>query len=425
MKRKQGFTLVELLVVIAIIGVLVGLLLPAVQAAREAARRMSCSNNFKQIGLAMHNYHDAYKQFSMQAGGTKRGPGAVPAPPLNWWAADNLSNNWHLSAFVGALPFMEQQPLWEQISNPLSSASFGSGASPNLQSQGEEVIWPAMGPSPEGEAAIDYVPWTTDIQAFRCPSDPGVGLPSLGRTNYAVSLGDSARGSQRGFRSRSDADHCCTGNPTQPNGDGTPSFVREQANATMRGAFGPGKFMKIRDFLDGTSNTIFMGEIITGLGDRDIRGEATQNANDENARMLNPSWCRTNDQIDPLRPLFWRPTVAVGAANEGRGYRWSSSNPMFSAVHTILPPNSEVVGINNIGNWLIGSVSSQHPGGAHVLMTDGAVRFITDSIEAGNSLSPMVAGFVDGTLPAGSPSPYGLWGSLGTRANKEVIDGEF
>ena len=75
-KHNRGFTLVELLVVIAIIGVLVGLLLPAVQAAREAARRMSCSNNFKQIGLGIHNYHSAYKQLPKHGTGTNEEPHA-------------------------------------------------------------------------------------------------------------------------------------------------------------------------------------------------------------------------------------------------------------------------------------------------------------------------------------------------------------
>ncbi|MFG0287793.1 MAG: type II secretion system protein, partial [Rhodopirellula sp. JB044] len=94
-RARSGFTLVELLVVIAIIGVLVGLLLPAVQAAREAARRMSCSNNFKQIGLAVHNYHSAYNQLPIN----KTGTGILPG--TNWWDDSTIANNQQLSWLVG------------------------------------------------------------------------------------------------------------------------------------------------------------------------------------------------------------------------------------------------------------------------------------------------------------------------------------
>ena len=96
--KAKGFTLVELLVVIAIIGVLVGLLLPAVQAAREAARRMSCSNNFKQIGLAIHNYHSAYKQLPLHGGGTH------PTIQTNIWSSSNTGNNHRLSFLVAITP---------------------------------------------------------------------------------------------------------------------------------------------------------------------------------------------------------------------------------------------------------------------------------------------------------------------------------
>jgi len=105
---KPGFTLVELLVVIAIIGILVGLLLPAVQAAREAARRMQCSNNLKQIGLSLHNYHDAHKRFPPGVVQQQADPQFVPNagnvnPPIESWG-------W--GAFL--LPFMEQGNLYSQ-----------------------------------------------------------------------------------------------------------------------------------------------------------------------------------------------------------------------------------------------------------------------------------------------------------------------
>ena len=98
---RAGFTLVELLVVIAIIGILVALLLPAVQAAREAARRMQCTNNEKQLGLGLQNYHDIYKKLPPRIGG-------------------NYVLNYSPSGIMRLLPFIEQDPLYQQISGPLT-----------------------------------------------------------------------------------------------------------------------------------------------------------------------------------------------------------------------------------------------------------------------------------------------------------------
>ncbi|QDS94386.1 hypothetical protein FF011L_31650 [Roseimaritima multifibrata] len=150
---RAGFTLVELLVVIAIIGVLVGLLLPAVQAAREAARRMQCSNNLKQLGLASHNYHDTFLTFPAY----RQKAGSPSAADFQGYGP-----------LISFLPFIEQQALYDQIKTV--SRDFYLPISPT----------------------VDNLVATTPMAAFSCPSDmPFPSATVRGNCNYAVSAGSN------------------------------------------------------------------------------------------------------------------------------------------------------------------------------------------------------------------------------------------
>jgi len=393
---KAGFTLVELLVVIAIIGVMVGLLLPAVQAAREAARRMSCGNNFKQIGLGIHNYHAAYGQLP------KHGSGTYLVPPMTFPLSRVApgTNRSDLSVLVGMLPFVEQQALWEQISNPLDN----DGAGPM-------VAFAAFGPWPNRtlaeHAAAPYNPWMSNISTFRCPSDPGVGLPSHGRTNYAACLGDSGTLSHIGYIS----DQGAVQNAAWP----------AIAASTLRGAFKPRLKSSFRDILDGLSNTICMGEIMTDLGDNDKRTRAVDSPSPDLWLANQALTCRPF--IDPLRPLFWinaTTTPFTGDSEQRRGSKWAMARPFYTGFLTVLGPNTEACVQSTQEGEGNTSASSRHQGGVHVLMADGAVRFVTDSIDSGNSNSAQVRNAPAFVAP-GSISPFGLWGALGTRAAKETI----
>lgn len=411
----RGFTLVELLVVIAIIGVLVGLLLPAVQAAREAARRMSCSNNFKQIGLGIHNYHSAFKQLPTHGSGTGIG---LQSP--NWWQTGNDASHECLSAHVAMLPYIEQQALWEQISNPDQKTVTGAAA-PGNTGLTNPARWPAMGPNPRNFSRNPgYIPWSTEIPTLRCPSDPATGLPGLGRTNYAVCLGDAPGTWHNHFKAGG----------LLPNSTGNVLNF----NAVARGVFMVRKESKFRNILDGLANTIAMGEILTDSGDRDIRTAASWEQDGVNDVSDNPSYCQDAGQISPEKPTKWcaagetgctEPSPLYFNAHDGRGMSWANFRYSTTAMFTILPPNSEVC----VGVWIDGAgtmpAASHHQGGAHVLMADGAVIFMTDSVEAGDRRAGAVRQNAPGNPPGrmpGAASPYGLWGALGTKAMKETIE---
>ncbi|MDA7875029.1 DUF1559 domain-containing protein [bacterium] len=413
--RQSGFTLVELLVVIAIIGVLVGLLLPAVQAAREAARRMSCSNNFKQIGLAIQNYHSAFKQLPRYGGGTdglgsNKNVGTEPG-----WTRSGWHNSQALSARVALTPYFEQQALWEQISNPTDYDGDGS------------IDFPAMGPYPTiqafspayvtGASGDKYQPWLTEIPTLRCPSDPGTGAPAAGRTNYAECLGDTINQPYVG-----------------PLNWATPGFAISSwnskiTNAASRGAFVARTDSKFRDVLDGLSNTIFMGEIKTDLGDNDKSTRANGTLDIDNVGPNFVTACADAGHIDAERPQFWcdgescptpsGPGTFYGVSSLwSRGAQWAWGIPFNSAFSTTSPPNSELC----YDRWDEGGgslpASSRHLGGVHLLMGDGAIVFMTDSVEAGNQRAEPI----HLNNRPGSKSPFGLWGALGTRGGKEVIE---
>jgi prepilin-type N-terminal cleavage/methylation domain-containing protein/prepilin-type processing-associated H-X9-DG protein len=234
MHRKHAFTLVELLVVITIIGILIALLLPAVQAAREAARRMQCCNNLKQLGLAIHNYHDIWQRFPLGAA------------CFSVWDIDGSVEhvNKHGSMFVAILPFVEQQSLYD-------CCNFKTDTDRNS-------VFP-------GTTTHIYETWIT---AYLCPSDDQRkywdGNPMNNDTkgqkratsNYAGSMGWQAFGGGTFI-----------GDPSSPNGSDTHANYSYFGPGGTGGAHLSGVFSHtawgaaINEITDGTSNTIAIGEI--------------------------------------------------------------------------------------------------------------------------------------------------------------------
>ncbi len=371
-RLRYGFTLIELLVVIAASAILIGLLMPSLRMSREPARRMSCSNNFKQLGLSMHNYHAAYNQLPPAMGGTGRFRHADSQ------AQHGLDNAGRLSGLVAMLPFFEEQALWEQIAAPLQNA---------------DVSYPAFGPAP---TVPRYDPWAAQVRSLRCPSDPAEKLP-FGLTNYTFCIGDAAR----------DLYH----EKTSASGDSLPP----------RGVFAAAsqRVTRFRDVVDGLTNTVAMMEIANNM-DRLVSG---QYAVGQPASFL-AAPATGQELLDPDRPAFYQDSTALSAA--GRGGRWADGAAGVALVNTILPPNSisfAVGGEDAVDG--IYSGGSYHQGGIHALMADGAVKFIANSIEAGDATSAVRSAWYQSVEPTGDhtdrASPHGLWGALGSAAGQDQI----
>ncbi|MCL2006307.1 MAG: DUF1559 domain-containing protein [Planctomycetaceae bacterium] len=394
--RKRGFTLVELLVVIAIIGMLVALLLPAVQAAREAARRMQCTNHLKQITLSTHNYENTRSAL----------------PPRLWGRAQNGDQPlFHgggtaaqMHGMVLLLPYFEQGATYEQFisargplnanGNPTGDAIFVNGDE-NTGINTGGTLWQ---PLPTYTAGTFL---TTAIAPLGCPSDSeAISKPAT----------DQTRSSYR-----------------MSSGDMSVTYHDNQQRPT-RGPFPERRFSDTFSSLrDGTSNVIGFSEkgLSSQPGDRDVRlgvmtnidgvfdiGPADSSWANGAALVVNPALCfntRAGRQYDPALPH------EIGPPRQA----FYHGNPLFVGLSTILSPNSpSCLAFTNMGSSFraaMVSASSYHPGGVNVSMMDGSVRFVTDSVSAGNNSTEPAP-----LRTSSDPSPYGVWGALGSARGGET-----
>ncbi len=286
LRRSRGFTLIELLVVIAIIAILIALLLPAVQQAREAARRTQCRNHMKQLGLALHNYHDNFNTF---VPASVRRVGGLAAVGVDEWNTNMLS-------WMGRiLPYMDQAPVYNQLNWEIETGMSGTAATNN-------------------NLTIRSMPMT----AYRCPSDSTriSSVTAYQPTNYAACNGDA------------------------------------ENYKTYRGIMDVNSNVRMGDITDGTSNTMGVAEIRVGY--------PTDGTN-------------STGGVCP---------TTVPTALSDRGYSWLYGNHVKTySYNTIYGPNSKLTDCsNNSGGAFVLAARSFHVGGVHVLLMDGAVRFVSDNV---------------------------------------------
>jgi prepilin-type N-terminal cleavage/methylation domain-containing protein/prepilin-type processing-associated H-X9-DG protein len=310
LQRFRAFTLVELLVVIAIIGVLVALLLPAVQAAREAARRVHCSNNAKQLGLAIHNYADARRVFPA---------GGLPAPAPGW--------TWGHTWSIAILPYLEEDALFQQL---------------DLKSK----LFPQVGliytsPSGLNNTHNARVLDGRHIPALECPSTTLPRWALVGSPGPIGSLSPDYTAIAGAIDDRTAVDR--DGNTNPHSATGIQSFG---------GVLIARAHVKFREITDGTSKTALVGE-------------QSDFCLADNGELRN---CRSD----------YGHSLIMGVT------RLDFDNRFFNITTVRYGVNSKAWNQVGVGDTFYGAnrpIQSAHPGGAHVALADGSVRFLNEDLD--------------------------------------------
>ena len=336
MSKRSAFTLVELLVVIAIIGILVGLLLPAVQAAREAARRMQCQNNLKQLGLACHNYADTYPKEQLPAGTIN--PGFTSHASMVPHHDQILNHTGHMLM----LPYMEQQGIHEQI-------DFGI-ASGGMNKHGGTVLggWPNANTNVLGGTNAPIV------DSFLCPSDRGYERGIQNRTDVADYIANGQRHTNyllcAGGHGNGWVDGCAS---WQTYGGSASNLPDGRTGIAYRGAFGHNGSATFADFRDGTANVIILCE--TKVADR----SSTAYENYWGGYRRHNTFAVNHPNID---------------ANHINNERYFINGYLHS-------PGMTSSGATEDKRTHVNVTASMHASGANYAFGDGKVKFINETID--------------------------------------------
>ncbi|MBC8353210.1 MAG: DUF1559 domain-containing protein [Planctomycetes bacterium] len=358
-RRSGGFTLVELLVVIAIIGILVALLLPAVQAAREAARRMQCSNKLKQLGIALHNYHDTYKAMPSDSGDCARNStdncnGKTDAHAGGWFA-------W--SGMASLLPFVEQQPLADRIRWEYYWDNIGAPGGAALSNR---VLVSRHRGTSGGQRNVG----SRLTEVMTCPSDPG------SSTDYSVL--------------HAPVSYCFSHGPTST----------WNAPSGREGGFADKRFwVKFRDITDGTANTISMAE--ARLGRNQGPADSTSTKIDPAYRVTGLGnlthglggysrvFRNTPAHIAIIQTYYntclaGYPSQTNNGSSDQAGRHWASGRAFWGPYcTTFVGPNAGPACDNDNSTTTLNvkEPSSFHPGGCLTQRADASVQFASDTID--------------------------------------------